>query len=104
MAHITKELMQEAEAAVAALGIEHFILLTGMDEKKALGASFHEMKSSETINVLISSLVSAIDRELALNPTYKKSYADIFRAFKAKFISLVKHVNKAIAKYQQEEK
>lgn len=91
--------LQAAEKALVDIGIDHFIILVPPDDLGTMVTLFHQMKSSDTMNLLINGIPNAIDHELAANPTYHKSYKKIFTDFKRKFLELVTDVNVKVAQF-----
>lgn len=95
----SKDKLEKAEKALVEIGFDHFIILTPPDDDGKLSATFHQMKSAETVNVFINFLLQAIDHELAANPDYSKEYKKIFTDFKGDFMKIVTTVNKKVAKF-----
>lgn len=96
---LSKDKLEAAEKAVVDAGLEHFLIMCPPDDDGKMVTMFHQMKSSETINLLINAIPNAIDHELGANPDYTKEYKKIFTDFRDSFKKLVVTVNQKVEKF-----
>lgn len=96
---ISKDKLEAAERALADIGLEHFMLLMPADDDGKMSTLFHQMKASDTMNLLVNAIPLSIDHEFQANPQYDKEYRKIFITFKEKFKKLVAQVNTSVERY-----